>query len=86
MDGRAEREGSSIVLGGVARARLIEAKSVALGSETWRDVTMAVYADRALPNYPDALLGMEAFAGRDIILNLGDGQLHLAPLMDVTIV
>jgi len=31
-------------------------------------------------------LGMEAFAGRDIILNLGDGQLHLAPLMDVTIV
>ncbi|HEY4587158.1 MAG TPA: retropepsin-like aspartic protease [Brevundimonas sp.] len=86
LDGRAEREGSSIVLGGVARARLIEAKSVALGSETWRDVTMAVYADRALPNYPDALLGMEAFAGRDIILNLGDGQLHLAPLMDVTIV
>ncbi|MFY0398136.1 aspartyl protease family protein [Brevundimonas naejangsanensis] len=86
LDGRPEREGSSIVLGGVARARLIEAKSVALGSETWRDVTIAVYADRALPNYPDALLGMEAFAGRDIILNLGDGQLHLAPLMDVTIV
>ena len=86
LDGRPEREGSSIVLGGVAKARLIEAKSVAWGSETWRDVTMAVYADRVLPNYPDALLGMEAFAGRDIILNLGDGQLHLAPLMDVTIV
>ena len=86
LDGRPEQEGSSIVLGGVARARLIEARTVGLGDEMWRDVTVAVYADRALPNYPDALLGMEAFAGRDIILNLGDGQLHLAPLMDVTIV
>lgn len=86
LDGRSEQEGSSIVLGGVAKARLIQARTVALGQELWRDVTTAVYADRPLPNYPDALLGMEAFAGRDVILNLGDGQLHLAPLMDVTIV
>lgn len=86
LDGRPERAGSSIVLGGVARARMIQARTVALGGETWRDVTTAVYADQALPNYPDALLGMEAFAGRDVILDLSDGQLHLAPLMDVTIV
>lgn len=86
LDGRPERAGSSIVLGGVARARMIQARTVALGREAWRDVTTAVYADRALPNYPQALLGMQAFAGRDVILDIGDGALHLAPLMDVTIV
>lgn len=86
LDGRPEQAGSSIVLGGVARARMIRAQGVELGGERWRNVVTAVYADRALPNYPDALLGMEAFAGRDVILALSDGALHLAPLMDVTIV
>ncbi|MCZ4108773.1 retropepsin-like aspartic protease [Brevundimonas diminuta] len=86
LDGRPEQLGSSIVLGGVARTRMVRAQSVALGGEAWRNVATAVYAGRALPNYPEALLGMEAFAGRNVILNLGDGRLHLAPLMDVTIV
>lgn len=86
LDGRPEQSGSSIVLGGVARTRMVRAQSVALGGEAWRNVATAVYTGRALPNYPEALLGMEAFAGRNVILNLGDGRLHLAPLMDVTIV
>lgn len=85
LDGRAEEEGTSIVLGGVAAARMIRSRTVTLGDEQWRNVQTAVYPARVLPNYPQALLGMEAFAGRDIILDLKRGRLHLAPLMDVTV-
>ena len=85
LDGRAETAGSSIVLGGVARARVIEAKTVTFGDELWRGVATPVFASSPLPNYPDALLGVAAFEDRDVSLDLGRGRLHVSPQMDLTV-
>jgi len=85
LDGRAETAGSSIVLGGVARARVIEAKTVTFGDDLWRRVATPVFADSPLPNYPDALLGVAAFEKREVALDLGRGRLHIAPMMDLTV-
>ncbi|MGH7028527.1 pepsin/retropepsin-like aspartic protease family protein [Brevundimonas sp.] len=85
LDGRAETAGSSIVLGGVARARVIEARTVTFGDDLWRGVRTPVFADSPLPNYPDALLGVAAFEDRDVSLDLGRGRLHVSPQMDLTV-
>ncbi|MFZ4165519.1 aspartyl protease family protein [Brevundimonas sp. NPDC058933] len=85
LDGRAETAGSSIVLGGVARARVIEAKTVTFGDDLWRGVATPVFANSPLPNYPDALLGVAAFEDRDVVLDLGRGRLHVSPQMDLTV-
>ena len=85
LDGRAETAGSSIVLGGVARARVIEARTVTFGDDLWRGVATPVFADSPLPNYPDALLGVAAFEDREVALDLGRGRLNVAPMMDLTI-
>jgi len=85
LDGRAESAGSSIVLGGVARARVIEAKTVTFGDDLWRRVQTPVFADSPLPNYPEALLGVAAFEDREAVLDLGRGRLHVSPQMDLTI-
>jgi len=85
LDGRAETAGSSIVLGGVAQARVIEARTVTFGDDLWRSVRTPVFADSPLPNYPDALLGVAAFEDREAVLDLGRGRLHLAPAMDLTV-
>ncbi|HUH09791.1 MAG TPA: aspartyl protease family protein, partial [Brevundimonas sp.] len=85
LDGRAETAGSSIVLGGVAQARVIEARTITFGDDLWRSVRTPVFADSPLPNYPDALLGVAAFEDREAVLDLGRGRLHLAPAMDLTV-
>lgn len=85
LDGRPENESASIVLGGVARARVIQARTVTFGDDLWREVATPVFADAPLPNYPDALLGMEAFEGRELALDLARGRLHVSPLMDLTV-
>ena len=85
LDGRPETAGSSIVLGGVARARVIEARTVTFGDDLWRGVRTPVFADSPLPNYPDALLGMEAFEDREVVMDLGRGRLHVSPMMDLTV-
>lgn len=85
LDGRPETAGSSIVLGGMARARVIEARTVTFGDDLWRGVATPVFVDSPLPNYPDALLGVAAFEDREVVLDLGRGRLHLAPMMDLTV-
>lgn len=85
LDGRSETVGSSIVLGGVAKARVIEAKTVTFGDDLWRSVGVPVFADGPLPHAPDALLGVAAFADRDVALDLGRGRLHVSPQMDLTV-
>src|SRR5690606_26147161 len=42
LDGRPEAPGSSIVLGGVTRARVIRARTVTFGDDLWRDVATPV--------------------------------------------
>lgn len=86
LDGRPEAPSSSIVLGGMTRARVIRARTVTFGDDLWRDVATPVFVDAPLPNYPEALLGMAAFAGRELTLDLGRSRLHLAPMMNVTVV
>jgi predicted aspartyl protease len=85
LDGRAETAGSSIVLGGVARARVIEVKTVTFGDDLWRAVATPVFASSPLPNYPDALLGIEAFEEREVALDVGRGRLHVSAQMDLTV-
>ncbi len=85
LDGRPQRASSSIVLGGVAPARVVRARTVTFGDDLWRGVATNIYADAPLPNYPAALLGMAAFEDRDVVLDLGRGRLHLSPQLDLTI-
>lgn len=85
LDGRPETAGASIVLGGMAKARVIEARTVTFGDDLWRSVRTPVFADSPLPNYPDALLGMAAFEDREVTLDLGRGRLHVSPMMDLTV-
>jgi predicted aspartyl protease len=85
LDGRPEIAGSSIVLGGMAQARVIEARTVTFGDDLWRGVETPVFANSPLPNYPDALLGVAAFDDRDVSLDLGRGRLHVSPQMDLTV-
>ena len=85
LDGRPETAGSSIVLGGMAPARVIEAKTVTFGDDLWRSVGVPVFADGPLPHAPDALLGVAAFADRQVALDLGRGRLHVSPQMDLTV-
>lgn len=85
LDGRPETAGSSIVLGGVAPARVIEAKTVTFGDDLWRFVPTPVFSDGPLPHAPDALLGVAAFADREAVLDLGRGRLHVSSQMDLTV-
>ncbi|MET4685064.1 putative aspartyl protease [Brevundimonas faecalis] len=85
LDGRPERSGSSIVLGGLTSARVVEARRVVVGDEVWNGTEVHVYADAPLPNYPRALLGMAAFADRQVVLDLGRGRLHLSSEMDLMV-
>mgnify|MGYP002780551920 CR=1 FL=1 len=79
LDGRPERSGASIVLGGAIAARIVEARTVTVGDRLYRGVDLPIYADVGLPGFPGALLGMEAFQGQRLILNTGAGTVHVSP-------
>jgi predicted aspartyl protease len=85
LDGREARRGSSIVLGGAIDSAIVKARTITIGDEIHRDVEAAIYADAPLPGFPSALVGMEAFAGRRIVLDLGAGRLHVSRQMDLQI-
>jgi predicted aspartyl protease len=78
LDGRPTRRTSSIVLGGAIAAEVALARTVTVGDRLYRDAEVPIYADVSLPGFPDALLGMEAFEGRTLVMDLGRGQLHVA--------
>lgn len=77
-DGREERTGTSVVLGGMMQARWVKVSSIAYDSMEWRNADVAIYPASKLPNYPDALLGMNVFKGKKLALNLGQGQLFVS--------
>lgn len=85
LDGRPVRRGASIVLGGAIASQLVRARTVTVGDQLYRDVETAIYADVALPGFPKALVGMEAFEGQRLILDLGGTALHTSRPMDLTI-
>lgn len=79
LDGRPQRRGASIVLGGAIASRLVEARTVTVGDALYERVQTPIYADVPLPGFPNALLGMAAFAGRRMVMDLAGGRLLVSP-------
>ena len=85
FDGRPRQPGRSIVLGGVVRAETAVARTLTLGDALFRDVAVAIYDDVSVPGFPKALVGMGAFEGRQVALDLGGPRLCVSRLLDVTV-
>ncbi|MBU1538723.1 MAG: aspartyl protease family protein [Alphaproteobacteria bacterium] len=85
MDGRPQGSGVSLVLGGSIRASMVEAETVTFADHLYRRVTVGVFDQPPLPNFPGGLLGMEAFTGRRMAMDLGAGALFVTRPMDLTV-
>ncbi|CAN5452830.1 hypothetical protein BH10PSE1_BH10PSE1_07060 [soil metagenome] len=85
FDGRSHDAGSSLVLGGSVVSMVVEARTVTFGDQLYRRVRTGVYGDVAIPGYPAALIGMEAFEGRRLIMDMGGGRLLVSRALDLTI-
>lgn len=85
LDGRPQRAGVNLVLGGAARTAIIEARTVTFADHLYRRVLVGVFDQPPLPNFPGGLVGMEAFAGRRVAIDLGAGTLHVSRPLDLTV-
>ncbi len=85
LDGRDQARGSSLVLGGAVASTLVEARTVTFGDRLYERVQTAIYSDVAAPGYPAALIGMEAFAGQRMIVDMGGGRLLASRALDLTV-
>ena len=85
LDGRPQQSGVSLVLGGAMRALIIEARTVTFADHLYRRVPVGVFEQPPLPNFPGALVGMDAFVGRRAALDLGSGTLHVSRPLDLTV-
>ena len=85
LDGRPSERGASIVLGGSIESQIVRSRTITIGDQIYRDASTPIYADVPLPGFPAALVGMEAFAGRTLLLDLGGGRLHASRPLDLTI-
>ena len=85
LDGRPQEIGSSLVLGGAMQASVLEARTVTFADHLYQRVQVGVFDQPPLPNFPGALIGMEAFASRRVAFDLGAGELHLSQPLDLTV-
>lgn len=85
LDGRPSESGISLVLGGSMRADTVEARTVTFAEQLYRRVQVGVFEQAPLPNFPDALIGMEAFIGRRAALDLRKGRLLISRQLDLTV-
>lgn len=85
LDGRAQQIGASLVLGGAMRAAVLEARTVTFADHLYRQVQVGVFDQPPLPNFPGALVGMEAFAARRAAVDVGSGTLHVSQPLDLTV-
>jgi len=85
MDGRPQGWGVSLVLGGVLRSTTVEARTVTFADHLYRRVSVGVFDQPPLPNFPGGLVGMEAFAGRRVAMDVGAGTLLVSRPMDLTL-
>ena len=46
---------------------------------------VGVFEQPPLPNFPGALIGMEAFAGRRVAIDLGEAALWVSRPLDLTV-
>ncbi|RYG15786.1 MAG: peptidase aspartic [Caulobacteraceae bacterium] len=85
LDGRPERTGVSLVLGGAMRSTIVEARTVTFADHLYERVDVGVFEQPPLPNFPGGLVGMEAFRNRRVALDLGQGTLHVERPLDLTV-
>lgn len=85
LDGRPLRRGASLVLGGAVSAQVARAERVRIGARTLEAVPVPIFGDVSAPGFPDALLGMAAFQGRTVRLDLARPALMSAPSPDVAV-
>ena len=85
LDGRDQRRGASIVLGGSIDSIIVRSRTITIGDQIHRNVDTPIYADVPLPGFPAALVGMEAFERRRLVLDLGGGRLYASRPLDLTI-
>lgn len=85
LDGRPRDSGISLVLGGEMRSDTVEARTVTFAEQLYSRVQVGVFEQPPLPNFPDGLVGMEAFAGRRAALDLGAGRLLISRQLDLTV-
>ncbi|NJC41205.1 putative aspartyl protease [Brevundimonas alba] len=85
LNGRPQQTGTSLVLGGAMQAAVLEARTVTFADHLYRRVQVGVFDQPPLPNFPGALIGMEAFAGRRVALDVGAGTLHVSQPLDLTV-
>lgn len=85
LDGRPQRMGTSLVLGGSMRSTLVEARRVTFAEHLYERVEVSIFDQPPLPNFPGGLIGMEAFADRRVALDLGKGRMHVSQPLDLTV-
>lgn len=85
MDGRPQGSGVSLVLGGAMRAATVEARTVTFADHLYARVSVGVFDQPPLPNFPGGLVGMEAFRGRRAAMDLGTGALFVSRPLDLTV-
>lgn len=85
MDGRPQGSGLSLVLGGAMRSTTVEARTVTIADHLYRRVRVGVFDQPPLPNFPGGLVGMEAFAGRRVAMDLAAGALFVSRPLDLTV-
>ena len=85
LDGRPQGSGVSLVLGGALRSATVEARTVTFADHLYRRVAVGVFDQPPLPNFPGGLVGMEAFSGRRVAMDLGAGTLFVSRPLDLTV-
>lgn len=85
LDGRPQTSGVSLVLGGATRTAIVEARTVTFADHLYRGVSVGIFDQPPLPNFPGGLVGMEAFEDRRVAMDLGAGTLHVSRPLDLTI-
>lgn len=85
LDGRPETRGSSLVLGGTMTSRIVEVASIMIGDMEEGPALTPVYPGLPMPGFPAALVGMAAFRGRRVVIDLGAGTMFASRPLDLTI-
>lgn len=67
------------------RAETVVARTLTIGDDLYRQAEVAIYDDVPAPGFPKALIGMEAFDGRRVALDLGGPRLFASSPMDITV-
>ena len=85
LDGRPQRSEVSLVLGGALQSPTVVARTVTFADHLYRRVSVGVFDQPPLPNFPGGLVGMEAFVGRRVAMDLGAGALFVSRPLDLTV-